>query len=432
MATFDTTFQGNISWKGKTLEQIVSHLRRVRNTNENVNMFFLPNPVTKYYRRELNIDHKPCTRASITYSTLANGLVEIVDPLYPNNKGELGNTCNDCNNNTDNCKSDRTDTNNVCFRPDINARRRCRSAGMISRKFINNQPAYCTDNKQYLHSRNRTISQNEYVYIRHGDPTIKPGVASSKSNVYSANGLSNCPKYTISAAKGNNILQYVWLDSTIHTVTFPDGDYDIFDLNNALTMAQIGNFHYYINSTNNVKYVLLKISYNTVYKTHTIETRACSEFSDLSSAPIDAFNISTWNVDIQQQTPQLIIPQGSLLGSEGLGLQSGKYPIDEEHGFAKVIYTPPGGLLMPSFVPLYYKPSNYQFAVEGGVSSSARLLRLKYNEIQKAASQTVVLNQSIGSSLAYHVPTPDYPTHLKAKLGYPLTCSPKFCKKRET
>ena len=422
------------SWKGKTLYQVVSRLRRVKNTNDHINLFFLPNPVTKYYRREIHtsIDNTSCqSRASqsirdaqeiprgtfITSSNntaaLANGLLGVVDPLYPNNKGELG---RDCNNNTDNCRTSQTSSDNVCFRPDVNARRRCRSAGMISRKFVGNNMAYCTDNKQYLHSRNRSIAQNEYVYIRQGDPTVKPGMNElSKSNVYSSNGLSNCPKYTISKALQNNFLQYIWLDKTLNDVTIPDGQYDVFDINNFLTQVQIANLHYYVNTVNNVKTVLLKIGYSTVYKTCTIETRPHTGMTGLTNA-------SNWALN--QLSPQLVVPvpPNSILGVKGLALQPGSYPPLNPPTY--VFYAPTGGLLAPSFVPLYYKPSNSQFAVQGGVSSSARVLRLKYNEIQKAAKQTVVLGQSIGNSLAYHVPTPDYPTNIKAKMGYPLTCTP--------
>lgn len=448
---------GIISWKGKTVYQVVSRLRRVHNTNENMKLFFLPNPVTKYYRREINnlVDLTSCqsrashsighaqeipggilTTLSEQNASLANGIIGIVDPLFPNDKSYLGDSCQNCNNNTENCLTTSTSNDNVCFRPDVNARRRCRSAGMIPRKFIgnhNNDRAYFTDNKQYLHSRNRTVSQNEYVYIRQGDPTQKPGNALSKSNVYSASGLSHCPKYTISAALGNNILNYFWIDSLEYEVIFPDGDYDIFDLNNALTNQQLANFHFYINTTNNVKTVLLKIGYDTVYKTNTIETRSYDEmrFEGLSPAPKSAYDSADWFYRIDEyspKTPQLKVLEVNYdgkyneLGPKGLGLKPGIYP--EINDTAGVIYTSTGGLLAPSFVPLYYKPSNPQFATQGGVSSSARLLRIKYNEIQKAANQTVVLGQSIANSLAYNVPTPDYPTNLKAKIGYPMTCTP--------
>ena len=53
-----------------------------------------------------------------------------------------------------------------CFlSPELNAKRRVRSAGMNSNKFkpnYNNDKVYFTSTNEYLVSRNRTIKQNMY------------------------------------------------------------------------------------------------------------------------------------------------------------------------------------------------------------------------------------------------------------------------------
>ena len=77
-----------------------------------------------------------------------------------------------------------------------------------------------------------------------------------------------------------------------------------------------------------------------------------------------------------------------------------------------------------SYVPVYYKPSNSKFAEQGGVSSSARILRLKYDTITDAGSK---LRSSFGketaSALAYST-TNSSIASLKAKMGYPNKKTP--------
>lgn len=427
------TFQfpmGILSWKGRTIYQIVSRLRRVPNTNDSVPLYFLPNPVTRWYRREITtsadtktscssrLSHRSMDMPGATLSTsspgvvsLANGLVGTIDLHISNNRGEGGNACGDCNNNPENCRTSQTTTDNVCFRPDVNARRRCRSAGMIPRKFVNQDRAYFTNNKQYLHSRNRTIEQNNYVYIRQGASHVTPGTGSSKSNIYSASGLSHCPKYTISAALQNNQLQYRWINGTIYTIIIPDGSYDIFDVNTAIINQQILHQHYYINPANNVKTVLLTLGRDTVRGVNTVQVLSYLEMSGNPGA--------VWTPT--QNTPQLILLNNPLT-LQGLGMTVGTWPASPTQ--TQILYSQPGALLNPSYVPLYYKPSNPQYATQGGVSSSARLLRTKYNEIQKAANTTNILGHEVANSLAYNIASLSQINNLKTKIGYPMTCTP--------
>jgi hypothetical protein len=75
------------------------------------------------------------------------------------------------------------------------------------------------------------------------------------------------------------------------------------------------------------------------------------------------------------------------------------------------------------YVPLYYKPSNSKFASQGGVDSSARLTRLKYDTVTNSANTFMsVYGKQTANSLAYGVPGPGYT--IKDKIGYPLGCSP--------
>ena len=114
-------------------------------------------------------------------------------------------------------KTERPGSCAACFSPQIDARRRVRSSGMIKRKFdLNkNNDTYYTSSNQYLVSRNRTFQQNQYNYIRQGDTSVKPGSALSRNNLYSAGGLSHCKQQMISAANNNNIFTYTWYNNVV-------------------------------------------------------------------------------------------------------------------------------------------------------------------------------------------------------------------------
>lgn len=78
-----------------------------------------------------------------------------------------------------------------------------------------------------------------------------------------------------------------------------------------------------------------------------------------------------------------------------------------------------------SYVPVYYKPNNSKFAQQGGVSSSNRLVRLKYDTITDVGgSMTKVYGNHTANALAYGVSSNGYT--IKDKIGYPNTCSLRF------
>jgi hypothetical protein len=159
------TQQPVISWKGKTFNQITSSIQKnTRSTTSGIHNLFLPNPM-KIYRREIATvkTTTTCSRRASTkidefnrpggsivntkFLNDTNGLVNNVDVKLPNNTCEEPGTC-------------------IAFlSPALNAKRRCRSAGMVHKKYgANNLPKYFTDNKQYLYSRNHTFDQNQFNY----------------------------------------------------------------------------------------------------------------------------------------------------------------------------------------------------------------------------------------------------------------------------
>ena len=74
-----------------------------------------------------------------------------------------------------------------------------------------------------------------------------------------------------------------------------------------------------------------------------------------------------------------------------------------------------------------YKPNNFKFAQEGGVSSSARTLRLNYNTITTNGGLfRKAYGAQVGSAMAYGVSSEAYTE--KDKIGVPAPCVPKFSK----
>ena len=184
-------------WKGKTFQQITSNIQM--NTNSNTSMYNLrmAQPL-KIYRRE--IASKPIQTCSqkhvrfdemntpngyiISTASTQNGLKETLDFNYVNNSTEHPRTCYSLSSTA------------VCLNPAKNALNRVRSSGIIKRHFNANanNDTYYTSTKQYLESRNRTFSQNQFNYIREGNPNAQPGSPASADNIYTPHGLNHCAK----------------------------------------------------------------------------------------------------------------------------------------------------------------------------------------------------------------------------------------------
>jgi hypothetical protein len=297
---------------------------------------------------------------------------------------------------------------------------------MIQKRFNsarNNDNAYFTDNRQYLTSRNRTIYQNSYNFIRQGDSTLQPGVGISKSNVYSPQGLSHCEQVFISASGNNNTFQYIWLDGVTYTVTIPNGSYDINSFNQAFNAIMIQNTHYYINNINLTKQFLLVFSYNTLYGR--VELQALTT----ASYPLSQFSTptsKTWL--IVQQVPQFIFLSNSLPSL--LGVSAMTYPSSNAMTTTQILVAPNQGSLVPPYVSLIYKPSNPQFATQGGVSSSTLTARKIYDSItNNGFAYRNSLGSAVANAMAYKVMIPGYNVYtLKDQIGYPNKLVPKINK----
>ena len=79
------------------------------------------------------------------------------------------------------------------------------------------------------------------------------------------------------------------------------------------------------------------------------------------------------------------------------------------------------------YVPVYYKPNNSKFAEQGAVTSSNRLVRLKYDTITRSGVQfRAAYGTSVENALAYGVSENGYT--IKDKIGFPVKKTPVFSK----
>lgn len=125
----------------------------------------------------------------------------------------------------------------------------------------------------------------------------------------------------ISAANNNNTFQYRWVDGSVKNVTFPDGFYEVSDMNNFLHQTMLNNDHYLEEiSTGNVVWFLTMAVNTSTYKI------------DLLSFPmIDTFytpalyeNPGVWALPVVSTNPQFIIPATNF--EDIIGFSAGTYP----------------------------------------------------------------------------------------------------------
>jgi hypothetical protein len=437
-----------IPWKGRTFNQIHSSIQKNGKISTDNPNLFSANPL-KIYRREIastaangcasnsslriDIFNRPNGTINNTIASSVNDLVNTLDNTPPNN------ICEDYGN----CS--------VVLSPSANARNRVRSSGMIKRKFNEgrNNDTYYTSSSQYLNSRNRTFAQNQYNYIRQGNSTAKPGSSLSSANVYSPNGLNHCAKYFISV---DTSFGYKWVnkyntnnprtlidDTTLYQVAIPSGYYTLDDLNRAFKQAMFANLHYFIKNptgttseyfNDNITYAL-NIAYNNntnLIELHSYRVDKVSFPSSNFTVPTADSGLTTWDIPSTSGLyPQFVISNN--IFQSAIGFNAASYP--SSNATSADVYKvdtssfSPG--IQPLYVKLYYKPSNPQFAQQGGVNSSDLITRKKYNSITNSTSAyRTAFGGAVANALAYGVPSNGYT--VKDKIGYPMKKTPTFSK----
>jgi hypothetical protein len=371
----------------------------------------------KLYRREIaSVGVKCNPRTSLLYQN--DNPAQNIITTYPSSNGLV--TTLDFNYEINTCQhpKNKSSATTTCIAQQSyqnNALRRVRSAGMIKRKFNqgSNNDTYYTDTNQYLTSRNRTFQQNQYFHIRQGNSSAIPGTLAAAANVYSSNGINHCPKFNVTNATQ---FVYKWIDGFNYTVNVPTGSYDINDFNNLFQSTMFQNTHYFLSSVTNTPVFLLTFVYNTA--------KNRIEFDSLTTTIYNTTGgyyrkptIATWTYTTGL-TPQVILPVAPVF-QQGLGFNSGNYPISSANVTNQSILGQATGLLGPNYVPIYYKPNNPQFGRQGAVTAGDRITRLKYDTINTAGStfRNAFGNQT-ADALAYGVPSYGYT--LKDRVGFNL------------
>jgi hypothetical protein len=424
-----------------------------KNTFSAKSSFFLPPPI-KHYRREIST----CpTRASVIGDVFLQPGGVITNSQSTATKTAFS---VDFNLTTNHTERPSVLCDKVACSKSADAKRRVRSSGNIKRKFTASNDTYYTSNNEYLNSRNRTVKQNEFNYIRYGDPTYLPGTRESIPNVYSPAGINHCAKVFIAGHSTNAspLFQYQWLDGIVYDFTIEDGNYDIGQLNTLFNLTLVANKHYYNDSYNASKVFLFNFVYDTLSDKVQIQ---CFATNNNVIHPSPRY---TKPANVTWVSPNYtIVPVIKILNNDFqsvLGISAGNYPAADisgnTPGFANQkqprtntneannIYATLSpslraslyGISYPNsvegnqfttgsvkpgigtpYVPLYYKPSNSKFATQGGVDSSSRLARLKYDVVTKSANTYITAyGKQTANALAYGVPGPSY--SIKEKIGY--------------
>ena len=427
-----------VSWKGRTLNQITSSIKRNENTiSVTRDTIFRAMPL-KIYRREIatnvtnkyqNACHK--SRASISIDELnrPGGFILPNSNIDSDKSGQFNVLeSNDTGNLNENygCSNKGLKDSYNCA--EKNARRRCRSSGFIKKTYNEAQSdvSYFTNTNQYLVSRSKSFSQNQYKHIRPTDVSVLTNPLQS-NKTYSPNGISHCPKAYIS--EGENVFYYYWIDASgtdfasttkRNTITIPQGYYDIHELNSEFETEMSKNLHYFVHKTTNVKTYLMKIIYNS--------TTNCIEIQSFSSKSVSFLThnkpfSSTWGTPDIDMVPVYFIPNTGFQNI--IGFKTGFYPnVSSNVDANKTINGSAYGALSnmshkvyPSYSITYYKPSNGRFATQGGVSSSDMTQRVKYETITRnGLIYSSAFGSQVGNAMSYGVSEKVYT--IKDKIGY--------------
>lgn len=260
------------------------------------------------------------------------------------------------------------------------ALRRVRSAGMVRRNYttesnssgtysISRAPEreYKTNYSQFLTSRAKTFDQNQFQYTRLGNRDSTPGTVAAADNIYVSSSINTRCKYEIKAALGNNEFSYTWINSS-YTVTFADGFYDIFDLNSVLKSVMFSNGSY-ITINGSPSYLL-----ELIYK---------------SSLRYPQVIFSSF----EGTYPSITLSSSF---APVLGLSAGTYPMSIPSDGSPIILSLTSAKIGSSYKEVFYKPNNPNFGVQGAVTSSDRLTRLKYNTVTNTAG---LIGERYGSNV---------------------------------
>lgn len=150
--------------------------------------------------------------------------------------------------------------------------------------------------------------------------------------------------FNLTAAYGNNVFNYVWVDGTTNQVLFPDGFYDAIAINNYLHFVMLQNKHYLIDNDTG-EYVWF-ITFSPNPQRYAIEVNCFPMSSTLFPIGAGAGQYSlpsgaTWVVPTNNIVPELQVLANAF--RQVIGFEAGLYPN------AVIAGVPPAQTQTPSY-----------------------------------------------------------------------------------
>lgn len=127
--------------------------------------------------------------------------------------------------------------------------------------------------------------------------------------------------YNITSAYGNNTYSYTWVNGVTYTVTMPDGNYSIAELNTFLQNIMVQNTHYLVNTTSGDFVYYIQWETNSTYYAVQLNEYVVPSVLPVNYAlPAGA----TWSLPAVPSTPQINILQNAF--RDIIGFNAGTYP----------------------------------------------------------------------------------------------------------
>lgn len=124
----------------------------------------------------------------------------------------------------------------------------------------------------------------------------------------------------ISVAYNNNVFTYKWVDGINYTVSIPDGNYEISDLNNLLHQTMKNNKHYLQDSAGNYIWFITMTVNTSNYKIDFLFYPMSTALYPTLTAPVGA----TWSIPTVATIPQILISASNF--KLIIGFAQGTYP----------------------------------------------------------------------------------------------------------
>lgn len=121
----------------------------------------------------------------------------------------------------------------------------------------------------------------------------------------------------------NNSFSYIWLGTT-YSITIPDGNYTISQINSYLQSQMIANYHYLTDTDGNYVYYLEMISNSTYYAVQ-LNAYAIPTSAQASTLGYSKPSGASWSYPATATTPQFVISSSNNFKSL-IGFTDGTYP----------------------------------------------------------------------------------------------------------